>query len=83
MEKKELYYEMLPVSQLVLLPCHEVSGDCCLFYKGYSRRKAWFARIAAAKSGAIVVTHLMDGVEVARSYRMDWFYSWHQPLNWV
>lgn len=73
MDREELYYELLPVGQLVFPGYHEVLGDGRLFYRGYSRRKAWFARISAAKSGAKVMSHLIDRVEVARSYRLGWF----------
>ena len=73
MKREELYYDLLPVDQLISLACHEVLGDGSLFYKGYSKRKAWFARIHAAKSGAKIVSHLTDGIEVARSYRLDYF----------
>jgi len=47
---------------------HKIVADGEVVYEGDDAYKAWWAFVRAGKSGATYVSHLRDGVEMARSW---------------
>lgn len=71
MRYEEFWREMLPVNQLVFPIYHQIIADGVMVYAGYSNKKAWWASLRAAKSGAKYVSRLANSVETAFSRALD------------